>query len=111
MLGAYRDVELDRQHPLSDALAQLRREVEYERIALKGLDEGDVGALLTSITEHDVPEAFVHAISDETDGNPFFIREVLIHLVDEGKIFQQDGRWTSERSRSPRWASRRACAR
>jgi class 3 adenylate cyclase len=27
MLGAYRDVELDRQHPLSDALAALRREV------------------------------------------------------------------------------------
>lgn len=95
MLGAYRDVELDRQHPLSDALAQLRREVEYERIALKGLDESDIGAMLTSITEQEVPEAFVHAISDETDGNPFFIREVLIHLTEEGKIFQQDGRWTS----------------
>jgi class 3 adenylate cyclase/tetratricopeptide (TPR) repeat protein len=95
MLGAYRDVELDRQHPLSDALAQLRREVEYERIALKGLEESDIGAMLTSITEQEVPEAFVHAISDETDGNPFFIREVLIHLTEEGKIFQQDGRWTS----------------
>lgn len=95
MLGAYRDVELDRQHPLSDALAQLRREVEYERIAIKGLDEGDIGAMLTGITEHEVPEAFVHAISEETDGNPFFIREVLIHLTEEGKIFQQDGRWTS----------------
>jgi class 3 adenylate cyclase/tetratricopeptide (TPR) repeat protein len=97
-LGAYRDVELDRQHPLSDALAALRREVEYERVALKGLDEGDIGALLTSMTEHDVPEAFVHAISDETDGNPFFIREVLIHLTDEGKIYQEDGRWTSNLS-------------
>ncbi len=95
ILGAYRDVELDRQHPLSDALAQLRREVEYERIALKGLDESDIGAMLASITEHDVPEAFVHAISEETDGNPFFVREVLIHLTEEGKIFQQDGRWTS----------------
>jgi hypothetical protein len=98
MLGAYRDVELDRQHPLSDALAQLRREVEYERIALKGLDEGDIGAMLTSITEHEVPEAFVHAISEETDGNPFFIREVLLHLVEEGKIFQQDGRWAASMS-------------
>lgn len=98
LLGAYRDVELDRQHPLSDALGALRREVEYERIALKGLDEGDIGALLTSMTEHDVPEAFVHAISEETDGNPFFIREVLIHLTDEGKIYQEDGRWTSKHS-------------
>ncbi len=98
ILGAYRDVELDRQHPLADALAQLRREVEYERIALKGLSEEQIGELLTAITEHEVPEPFVHAISDETDGNPFFIREVLIHLADEGKIFQQDGRWTSNLS-------------
>jgi|CXWL01.1.fsa_nt_gi class 3 adenylate cyclase/tetratricopeptide (TPR) repeat protein len=95
ILGAYRDVELDRQHPLADALSQLRREVEYERIALKGLSEEQIGKLLTAITEHEVPEQFVHAISEETDGNPFFIREVLIHLADEGKIFQQDGRWTS----------------
>jgi class 3 adenylate cyclase/tetratricopeptide (TPR) repeat protein len=98
LLGAYRDVELDRQHPLSDALAALRREVEYERIALKGFDEGDIGAFLRSMTELDVPEAFVHAISAETDGNPFFIREVLIHLTDEGKIYQEDGRWTSKLS-------------
>jgi hypothetical protein len=98
ILGAYRDVELDRQHPLADALSQLRREVEYERIALKGLNEEQIGNLLTAITEHEVPEPFVRAISEETDGNPFFIREVLIHLADEGKIFQQDGRWTSNLS-------------
>jgi class 3 adenylate cyclase len=95
VLGAYRDVELDRQHPLADALAALRREAEYERILVKGLDEGEVRALLTDIAEQDVPDAFVQAISAETDGNPFFIREVLIHLADEGKIYQQDGRWTS----------------
>jgi len=96
MLGAYRDVELDRQHPLADALAALRREAEYDRILVKGLDEGDVRRLLTDIAEHDVPDAFVQAITAETDGNPFFIREVLIHLADEGKIYQQDGRWTSK---------------
>jgi class 3 adenylate cyclase len=95
LLGAYRDVELDRQHPLADALAALRREAEYERILMKGLDEGEVRALLTDIVEQDVPDAFVQAISEETDGNPFFIREVLIHLADEGKIYQQDGRWTA----------------
>ena len=94
-LGAYRDVELDRRHPLADALADLRREAEYERIIVKGLDEGDIRALLTDIAEQDVPDAFVQAISAETDGNPFFIREILIHLAEEGKIYQQDGRWTA----------------
>ncbi len=95
LLGAYRDVELDRQHPLADALAALRREAEYERILIKGLDEVDIRALITDIAEHDVPDAFVQAISAETDGNPFFIREVLIHLAEEGKIYQQDGRWAN----------------
>jgi predicted ATPase/class 3 adenylate cyclase len=95
VLGAYRDVELDRRHPLADALADLRREAEYERIIVKGLDEGAIRALLTDIAEQDVPDAFVQAISAETDGNPFFIREILIHLAEEGKIYQQDGRWTA----------------
>ncbi|MEX1253735.1 MAG: AAA family ATPase [Dehalococcoidia bacterium] len=96
IFGAYRDVELDRQHPLSDALAALRREVEYERILLRGLDSGEVGQLLSIIAEHDVPQALVDAISRETDGNPFFIRETLLHLVDTGALYRRDGRWTSD---------------
>jgi class 3 adenylate cyclase/tetratricopeptide (TPR) repeat protein len=95
VLGAYRDVELDRQHPLGEALAQLRRESEYERILLRGLDEAGVGQLLSAIAEQDVQAPFVKAISDETDGNPFFIRETLLHLVEEGKLVQEDGAWRS----------------
>ena len=34
----------------------------------------------------------------ETEGNPFFLGEVLRHLVESGAIVQVDGRWTSERS-------------
>ena len=93
VLGAYRDVELDRQHPLADALSALRREVEYERILLKGLDQAEVGTLLSTLAEQDVNPELVLAISDETDGNPFFIREVLAHLVEEGKLYREDGVW------------------
>jgi class 3 adenylate cyclase/tetratricopeptide (TPR) repeat protein len=96
IFGAYRDVELDRQHPLADALAALRREVEYERILLRGLDSGEVGQLLSIIAEHDVPQALVDAISRETEGNPFFIRETLLHLVETGALYRRDGRWTSD---------------
>ncbi|HEY7268591.1 MAG TPA: AAA family ATPase, partial [Dehalococcoidia bacterium] len=74
VLGAYRDVELDRQHPLADALAAMPRDVEYERILLRGLGRDDVAHLLEAIAEQDVDQALVNAISDETDGNPFFIR-------------------------------------
>ena len=83
LLGAYRDVELDRQHPLAEALGALRREAEYERILLHGLGESEVSELLQAIAAHEVPEALVHALYAETDGNPFFLREVLLHLIEE----------------------------
>ncbi|MDP9236731.1 MAG: alpha/beta fold hydrolase [Chloroflexota bacterium] len=98
LLGAYRDVELDRTHPLADALAGLRREKHFERIALKGLDGAEVAELLDAIAEQEVPAALSEAIARETDGNPFFIKEVLLHLVEERKIVQQDGTWTSKLS-------------
>jgi class 3 adenylate cyclase/tetratricopeptide (TPR) repeat protein len=93
MVGAYRDVELDRTHPLAEALADLRRQTNYERIVLRGLAALDVGELLGLVAEQDVPETFTRAISEETGGNPFFIREVMLHLVEDGKIVLSDGRW------------------
>ena len=95
LLGTYRDIEVDPQHPLTAALAGLRRETTAERIVLGGLATDEVGQLLDIIAEQDVPDALAQAIAQETGGNPFFIREVLLHLVDEGKIFRQDGHWTS----------------
>src|SRR5262245_5704741 len=46
ILGAYRDVEVDGQHPLRDALGALPRETSYEQIALAGLDPAAVEELL-----------------------------------------------------------------
>jgi predicted ATPase len=37
--------------------------------------------------------AIVAALYHETEGNPFFIEEVLKHLVEEGAILREDGRW------------------
>ncbi|MGI8927608.1 MAG: ATP-binding protein [Tepidiformaceae bacterium] len=98
ILGAYRDVELNRQHPLAAALADLRRERSYERVVLRGLDAAEVGELLDVVAEQDVPEALAAAISAETEGNPFFVKEVLQHLIEEGKLVSEDGRWTNKMS-------------
>jgi class 3 adenylate cyclase len=96
LLGAYRDVELDRQHPLADALGALRRETNYERILLRGLATDQVGELISTLAEQEVPQGLVDAISRETEGNPFFIREVLLHLIDTGAIYRKEGIWTSD---------------
>jgi DNA-binding CsgD family transcriptional regulator len=94
--GAYRDVELDSEHPLSGALGQLRHETDYERLLLKGLEREEVGELLTAIAEQDVPQALIDAISVETEGNPFFIRETVLHLIDTGALYREDGVWMSD---------------
>ena len=100
LLGGYRDVEVERTHPLAEALGALPRETRYEHLALTGLDTGEVAQLLETIADQAVPAALVTAIRAETSGNPFFIREVLLHLVEEGKILRQDGRWTATVSTS-----------
>jgi len=56
LVGAYRDVELDRQHPLAEALGALRREAEYERIALHGLGESEVSELLQAMAPRRCPK-------------------------------------------------------
>ena len=99
ILTAYRDVELDRAHPLAEVIATLRREQPYRRVRVRGLREEDILALLAVLqpSGEEAPgqPALAAALHRETEGNPFFVREVLSHLVDEGKLYRQDGRWTS----------------
>ena len=100
VVGTYRDVELDRSHPLSAVLADLRRERLYERVLLRGLSENEVKDLIEAIYQQVVTggrgETFVRAVLRETEGNPFFIEEVLRHLVESGALYRRDGRWVSD---------------
>lgn len=95
LIGAYRDGEVGRSHPLATTLAALRRIREFDSIALKGLARDEVGELLGIVGDADAPEGLVKTIAAETDGNPFFIREVLLHLTEEGKILRDGQGWTS----------------
>jgi class 3 adenylate cyclase/tRNA A-37 threonylcarbamoyl transferase component Bud32 len=102
VVGTYRDVELDRTHPLAEVLPTLRREPAFRRILLRGLPEADVLSFVSAMADDEPDEAtratrkvFAAAIYAETEGNPFFIGEVLAHLVESGKLQWEDGRWTS----------------
>jgi DNA-binding winged helix-turn-helix (wHTH) protein len=95
LVGAYRDIELGRGHPLEGTLLALSRELDCETIALSGLDHGAVTEFLEALSKKDVPADFVEAITTETGGNPLFLREVLLHLLEEGKIERTAGRFTS----------------
>ncbi|HET6811577.1 MAG TPA: AAA family ATPase [Acidimicrobiales bacterium] len=99
VIGTYRDTELDRAHPLAEVLADLRREDSVERLALSGLDVDGVAELLARLSGErtDGREAeFAQLLWSETEGNPFFVGEILASLVESGRLVQRDGVWTSD---------------
>jgi tetratricopeptide (TPR) repeat protein len=94
ILGSYRDVELDRKHPLADALREMNRERLYSRVSLRRLSRDGVGAMMRGMFELDrVSDEFLDLLYRETEGNPFFVEEVLKSLVEEGALYREGGRW------------------
>ena len=89
----YRDVELDRTHPLADMIASLRREHLYERVLLRGLDRDEVKSFIEAVGEQETPAIFAETVHRETEGNPFFVAEILRHLAESGALERVDGHW------------------
>jgi len=99
VVGTFRDSELARAEGLRAALAVLHRQPGLSRIDLDGLDDAGVVALLEAVAGYvlrDDEIDLAHAVHRETDGNPFFVTQVLQHLVESGALFQDEsGRWVS----------------
>jgi class 3 adenylate cyclase/tetratricopeptide (TPR) repeat protein len=97
VIGTYRESELTRGEALTELLADLRRESCVERIALDGLEEADVVTLMDAVG-HEVDEtgvALAREITRETDGNPYFVIELMRHLGESPATRQRrDGRWS-----------------
>jgi predicted ATPase len=93
LVGAYRDAPLDLGRPLADTLAVLCRQDGYEHLTLGGLSAGEVADYLARATRQPPPPALVRAIHAETGGNPFYLRQLWRHLVDERVAVRQHGRW------------------
>ena len=96
VVATYRDTDVDRAHPLASALADLRRLRGATRLALGGIDGDGIEALLTRAGGHDLDDEareFAATLWRETEGNPFFVGEVLRHLIETGGLVQEEGRW------------------
>ena len=91
LLGTYRDGEVDLSHPLSRVLNQLARRRLVDRISLQRLSSNGVRAMVEVLAGQPAPQ-LVRLIETETEGNPFFIEEVYLHLVESGVLFDENGR-------------------
>jgi predicted ATPase len=81
IVGAYRETELDRAHPLAKSLVDWNRERLTTRIVLRRFDEAETGAQLDALLGEHVSGEFAVAVHRETEGKPFFVEEVLKALI------------------------------
>ena len=86
VIGTYRDMELGRQHPLSQTLGELSRQGLSARIVLRGLTEQDVARFIEMTTGIKPQEKLVSTVYQQTEGNPFFLSEIVRLLVVEGQL-------------------------
>ena len=93
ILGAYRETELDRAHPLAKSLVDWNRERLITRIVLRRFNPSETGDQLGALLGENVSGEFANAVHRETEGNPFFIEEVLKALIEKGSVRRESGRW------------------
>ncbi len=96
IVGLYRDTETS--DILTDTLADLRRSPHVQRISLGGFDTDGVIAFLEAMAEEELGEegrVFAQRLTDETGGSPFFVNEIVLHLVDIGVIARVGENWTA----------------
>ncbi len=77
VLGTYRPVEVGEEHPLAAALAELRRSRALDQVSLSGLGEAEVAELIAGRSGQQAPRGFVRRVADRSEGNPFFVEELL----------------------------------
>ncbi|NET49596.1 MAG: AAA family ATPase [Merismopedia sp. SIO2A8] len=86
VIGAYRDNEVDRTHPLSVALAHWHQNgATINQISLPPLNTAHVTALIAD-TLHQAPaqvQSLSQLVMEKTRGNPFFVNEFLQTLHTE----------------------------
>ena len=92
VVGTYRDVELNRQHPLAETLGELTRERLFERVLLRGLTLNDVSRFIELASGITPPQSLSRAVHTQTEGNPLFVTEVVRLLVQEGELTAQNVR-------------------
>jgi DNA-binding CsgD family transcriptional regulator/tetratricopeptide (TPR) repeat protein len=77
VVATYRLDEVVRTHPLRPWLAEASRSEGVERLELGPLDDADVAELVHNITGEQPSTRFVTELARRSDGNPFFVEELL----------------------------------
>ena len=88
VIGTYRDVAFELHHPLRQTLGELVRAQRSQSIELRGLTEQDVASFIQTTTGLLPDATLLSAVHQQTEGNPFFLTEVVQLLTREGQPSQ-----------------------
>jgi DNA-binding CsgD family transcriptional regulator len=86
VVGIYRHTEVDRDHPLLLTLADLTRGQDRRRLLLGGLDQQQVASFVALVAGVQPAAGLAAAVHQQTDGNPFFVTEVVRLLASQGRL-------------------------
>jgi DNA-binding SARP family transcriptional activator len=89
IVAAYRDIDPMLTDPLSSTVAELTRGRATRLLPLSGLPEPAVASFIEKAAGVEPPAGLAGAIHRETEGNPFFVGEVLRLLVSEGGLAER----------------------
>jgi class 3 adenylate cyclase/Cdc6-like AAA superfamily ATPase len=86
VVANYRDTDITRQSALSETLASLNRESGFDRIVLRGLSRDEVAAYIKARANVEPRREVLDRIFEETEGNAFFLSEVVNLMAQEGSL-------------------------
>ena len=91
VVGTYRDTELHAHQPLMQTLGELARVQPPRRMVLRGLSRAEVARYMTMTAGVDADDALVEAIHTKSEGNPFFVAEIVRLLSAEERLESAGG--------------------
>lgn len=80
VVGIGSDIGAERQNALAELLDDLRRASMLDRLALRGLDRPETAELCRALGVFGQPEDLLTELQAQTEGNPYFVEEVVRHL-------------------------------
>jgi tetratricopeptide (TPR) repeat protein len=91
IVGTYRDFELRPSQPLAKLFDELIRYHVLDEISLSGLPKPAVAQMIETISGRQPPDEVASLIYSETEGNPFFVEELLEHLLEQDQLLDKNG--------------------
>jgi tetratricopeptide (TPR) repeat protein len=95
IVGTYREGFSDDNPALARTLEELIR-IGIRPQKLGGLSRDAVAQMTHALAQRQAPESLVNLIFEESQGNPFFVEEMYRHLIEDGKIFDEAGRFRTD---------------